>query len=88
MWEIDGEEGSIRLASDEIGFFSMKNPDLYLNGELVDVPQVSGPSDNVTSAWEAFAQGEGYATLEDAVRTRRILDAVTKSAQEGIVVHL
>ena len=90
LWEIDGEDGSIRLESDEIGssFINVQNPNLYLNGELVDIPQVSGPSDNITSAWEAFAQGEGYATLEDAVRIHQILDAVTKSAQEGKVVHL
>lgn len=90
LWEIDGEEGSIRLESDEIGsfFINMRSPKLYLNGELVDVPQVSGPSDNLTSAWEAFAKGDGYATLEDALRIRRILDAVTQSAQEGRVVRL
>ncbi|KAF7980786.1 hypothetical protein HWV62_36853 [Athelia sp. TMB] len=90
LWEIDGEDGSIRLESDAIGssFINISNPSLYLNGELVDVPQASGPSDNITSAWEAFAQGEGYATLEDAVRIHQILDAVTESAQEGRAVHL
>ncbi|KAF7975910.1 hypothetical protein HWV62_8343 [Athelia sp. TMB] len=87
IWQIDGEEGSVRMESDELGgaFLHIRNPTLYLNGE---VPQTSGPADNLTSAWEAFARGEEYPTIEDAVKNHRLLDAIATSAQEGRTVHL
>jgi len=90
LWEIDGEEGSIRMEGDDIGsaFINMTNPKLYVNGDLVEIPQVSGAADNVASAWEAFAKGEGYATLDDAVHLRKLLDAIDRSSKEGIAVRL
>lgn len=92
LWEIDGENGSIRIESDAAGaaFIHIRNPKLYLNGELVDVQQTSGPGDNIAAAWTEFAKGdEGiYATMDDAVRNHRLLDAITRSAKEGRVVKL
>ncbi|KZP22061.1 NAD(P)-binding protein [Athelia psychrophila] len=89
LWEIDGEEGSIRLETDEEGsFINIKDPKVYLNGEPVEFEAATNPATNLTSAWEAFAKGEAYPTLEDALKTRHLLDAITKSAQEGRVVNL
>lgn len=90
LWEIVGEEGSIRMESDEMGsaLVNTKAPKLYLNGALVEVQQVAGPAENITRAWEAFAKGERSPTLEDALKLRCLLEGVTRSAQEGRVVSL
>lgn len=92
LWEIDGEEGSLRLESNAVGagLINIRDPQLYLNGELVEVQNTTGASDNLTSAWAEFAKGdEGhYATLEDAVRNHRLLDAIKRSAKEGKRVDL
>lgn len=90
IWQIDGEEGTIRMESNDLGgaFLHIRNPVLYLNGEVVEVPQTTGPIENLTSAWEAFAKGESYPTIEDAVRNHQLLDAITKSAEAGQVVNL
>ncbi|KZP22058.1 NAD(P)-binding protein [Athelia psychrophila] len=90
LWEIDGEEGSIRMESDELAapFINVQDPKVYLNGELVEFEPVTSPATNLTSAWEAFAKGEAYPTLEDALKTRRLLEGIKQSAQEGRVVNL
>jgi predicted dehydrogenase len=90
LWEIDGENGSIRLEGDGVGaaMTNISDPVLYLNGELVEVKNVTSPADNLASAWAEFA-GEGqYATIEDAVRIHRLLDAITRSAEEGKTIRL
>ncbi|KZP11634.1 hypothetical protein FIBSPDRAFT_898884 [Athelia psychrophila] len=83
LWEIDGEEGSIRMESDEFAslFVNVKDPKVYLNGELVEFEAVTGPATNLTSAWEAFAKGEAYPTLEDALKTRRLLEGIKQIDQ-------
>ncbi|KZP11629.1 NAD(P)-binding protein [Athelia psychrophila] len=90
LWEIDGEAGSIRMESDELAspFVNIQDPKVYLNGELVEFEPVTSPATNLTGAWEAFAKGEAYPTLEDALKIRRLLEGVTQSAQEGRVVNL
>jgi predicted dehydrogenase len=90
LWEIDGEEGSIRLEGDQVAsaFVNVRDPVLYLNGELVEVENTSGPADNLAAAWAAFAKGGDYATMEDAVRNHRLLDAITRSAEEGKTISL
>lgn len=93
LWEIDGEIGSIRMQSDELGGgnISMKDPEVWLDGERVEV---EGSRDtlleNLKEEWKEFASGNGggHATLEDAVRNRRILDAIERSAKEGVRVNL
>jgi len=70
-------------------FTNIRNPKLYLNGELVDV-QPGGMMHNLTSAWAEFAKGKdgNYATLEDAVRVRTLLEGVLRSAREKCMIEL
>ncbi|KAF5368990.1 hypothetical protein D9758_002832 [Tetrapyrgos nigripes] len=90
IWEIDGEEGSIRITEETVaaGFVHVKDPKVYLNGELVEVE--TGLHGNIGSAWSEFAKGaEGvYPTIEDAVKLRRLLDAIQLSADTGKRVDL
>lgn len=92
LWEIDGEEGSIRLESDSIAgaFIQVRDPKVYLNGEVVTVDNEGGFVGNLKAAWEEFAKGDqgNYATLDDAVRNRRLLAAVDRSAKEGKRISL
>jgi predicted dehydrogenase len=90
-WAIEGEEGSIRLESDATVFMNVHNPTLYLNGERVDVAGTDSEVMGILgAAWEAYADGnEGqYATIDDAVKNQRILDAVEKSLAEGKTIVL
>ncbi|KAK7462949.1 hypothetical protein VKT23_007530 [Stygiomarasmius scandens] len=98
IWEIDGEEGSIRVTSDEPagGFFHVRYPELYLNGEPVELER-NGKTDpsggmlgNVGAAWEEFAKGEegSYPTIEDAVQLHRLLDAIQLSGETGRRIDL
>jgi len=90
LWEIDGENGSIRLEGDSVGaaFINIRDPTLYVNGELVEVENTTSPVDNLAAAWAAFSGGGQYATIEDAVRNHRLLDAIVKSAEEGRTIKL
>jgi len=85
LWEIDGEEGSLRLENNGpyTSFISVYEPDLYLNGEKVDLGEgPSGFSYSIPSAWKAFAEGKGgYATIEDAVKIHELLAAIEKSQE-------
>ncbi|KAF8064998.1 oxidoreductase [Lyophyllum atratum] len=85
LWEIEGEEGSIRLEG-ESSFIGVRDPGLWVNGEKVEVEGEGA----VKVEWEEFARGEegGYATLEDAVKNKRLLDAIDRSAREGKRVSL
>ncbi|KAI0922397.1 hypothetical protein AcV7_005941 [Taiwanofungus camphoratus] len=90
IWVIDGEKGSIRLESDDAAgsFIHIRDPTMYLNGEQVNVEE-DGMT-NPERAWFEFAKGpEGsYATLEDAVRNKTLLEAIKRSALEGKKVVL
>jgi predicted dehydrogenase len=92
IWEIDGEDGSIRLEGDALAsaFIHVREQELYLNGERVEVQKISGAADNLASAWAEFAKGDkgNYATMDDAVRVHRLLDAISSSYKEGQTVHL
>lgn len=70
-------------------FINIKDPKLYLNGEQVEV-QPGGMLYNLTSAWKQYANGKHgtYATLDDAVKIRRLLDAVLRSAKEECTIKL
>ncbi|KAF9044073.1 NAD-binding Rossmann fold oxidoreductase [Panaeolus papilionaceus] len=77
-WEIEGEEGHILVESESpVGaFMNVASPNLYVNGEKVEIEGVqSGTYD-------------AYATIDDAVRNRKVLDAVEKSAREGTRINL
>jgi len=92
LWEIDGEEGSIKIESDSPSgaMIHIRDPNLYLNGELISIESKGGFVGNLKAAWEDFAKGsEGsYATLEDAVKNRRLLKAIKDSAKEGEKISL
>jgi len=86
VWEIDGEEGTIRLESNAMlgGLPMMTEPDLYLNGKKVEFDLPGNPIQSVGLAWREFSQGKGnYPTIDDAVKHHQLLDAIELSAREG-----
>ncbi|KJA15126.1 hypothetical protein HYPSUDRAFT_208120 [Hypholoma sublateritium FD-334 SS-4] len=90
LWEIDGEEGSIRVESDHSVFMNISSPTVYLNGEKVDIAGVeTGVLGILGAAWDAYADGDqSYATIDDAVKNHRILDAVNRSLAQGRTIVL
>ncbi|KAH9477117.1 Dehydrogenase aclE [Psilocybe cubensis] len=92
VWEIEGEEGTIRMESNNLlgAMASMIEPDLYLNGKKVDFETSGNAVESCVEAWMPFSNGPGgdYATIEDAVKHHRLLDAIEASVQEGKVVAL
>ncbi|KAF5352294.1 hypothetical protein D9758_011929 [Tetrapyrgos nigripes] len=85
VWLIDGEEGNIRVEDHKNMIFSSYDPDLYLNGEKIELEKDQDSLGMVRRAWDAFAEGRAgeYATLEDALRTRRVVDAIKESGATG-----
>lgn len=66
-------------------------PKLFLNGEEVPLEVPEGETLAILgAAWEAYAAGEEqqYANIDDAIRNHRILDAVTRSVEEGRTISL
>ena len=91
LWEIDGEDGSIRIESDTSSYLNIDNPTVYLNGKKIDVEGADGNVlDILGNAWEAYAAGHAgaYATIDDAVKVHRFVDAVEKSLEEGKPIYL
>lgn len=89
LWVVDGEDGSVALQNDQAGssFMNIFEPKLTLNGEPVaDV--AADPLGNVGRAWKEGAVGGNAATIDDAVRVQRVLDAIQRSADEGKNIHL
>ncbi|TFK54359.1 NAD(P)-binding protein [Heliocybe sulcata] len=90
-WVIEGEDGTLRLEGHDFpqAFLHVGNPELYLNGELVQVGTYPGPGGNfvgnLVAAWTEFANGgEGnYASIDDGMRIHKLLDAISRSAAEG-----
>lgn len=89
LWEIDGDEGSLRFESDSVSR-AFTNPDVYLNGELVTVEGGGGVIINLTNAWMEFAKGEKgeYATIDDAVKNQGLLAAIERSIEEERTIIL
>ncbi|KAF5347367.1 hypothetical protein D9758_011275 [Tetrapyrgos nigripes] len=91
VWEIDGETGAIRMTDDQVAsaFVHIRDPKLYLNGELVEVTG-GGLATNIAARWEEFAKGSkgDYATIDDAVRIRSVIEAIGLSSREGRRVTL
>jgi len=89
LWEIDGEEGSIRLENSEVfgSFIPYGDPELFLNGEKVEVEgSKEGVAGTVTKNWVEFAKGDvggTHATIEDAVRIKRLIEAIDESLASG-----
>lgn len=92
IWEIEGEEGTIRMESNNLlgALASIVEPDLYLNGKKVDFEVPGNAVESCSVAWKQFVDGHGgdYATIEDAVKHHRLLDAIEASVQEGKVIAL
>ncbi|KAF9560370.1 hypothetical protein CPC08DRAFT_636705, partial [Agrocybe pediades] len=91
VWEIDGEEGTIRLESNaRLGALpTINEPDLYLNGKKVELEVPGSNILSIVNAWSEFADGGGsYATIDDAVKHHELLDAIELSAAEGRRVTL
>lgn len=87
IWEIDGEEGTIRFESN--GSYGAAaaayEPELYLNGKKVELENAGGPVESVSLAWKEFIEGkeENYATIDQAVKLHELLDTIEFSAKEG-----
>jgi predicted dehydrogenase len=95
LWEIQGTEGLIRIVDnpeDPQEFMSVTDPLVHLNGELVSLEAANavGLVHNVATGWAEFVKGKDgiHATLDDAVKLHVLLDAIRKSASEGIRVDL
>ncbi|KAK2463331.1 hypothetical protein APHAL10511_004642 [Amanita phalloides] len=89
LWEIDGEEGSIRVEGPN--FMTFGDCNVYLNGKLVqELQEGSVMVKGVTAAWIEFAKGEegDYPTLDDAVKVRHLIESIERSAIEGRRVHI
>lgn len=90
LWVIDGETGSIRVESDSPhgAYVHIYDPELYVDGEKLELE-----SDGLTNpgrAWVEFAKGGvgDFPDLEDAVKLKRLLEAIKTSAREGKRVYL
>ncbi|HEV7736847.1 MAG TPA: hypothetical protein VGO47_05660 [Chlamydiales bacterium] len=70
-------------------WLNIVDPSMSLNGEPIEVP-ASGVIGNLNSAWKEFAVGRSgtYATLEDAVKIRQLLEGIRTSAKEGRAIQL
>ncbi|KAK0196392.1 NAD-binding Rossmann fold oxidoreductase [Armillaria mellea] len=92
LWVIDGTKGSIRIESDHpwAAMVEMCDPTmLWVNGEEVKVED-DGKT-NEGRAWEEYLKGEGvgdYPDLQHAVKIKSIIDAIWKSAEEGVKVSM
>lgn len=90
-WIIDGEEGTIKVESDS-SFYHIAHPkNVYIKGEkwepgetLVDL------TGNLGSAWTEIAKGEqgNYTSFGDAVKIHRVIDAIRRSAREGVRINI
>ncbi|KAF7441309.1 transcription regulator gal80 [Pleurotus ostreatus] len=98
LWEIDCERGSIRVeAPPPTGprshLMNICDMPVYVCGERVEFDG-AGLVGNLAAGWVGYAEekrGEGqggYVTIGEAVKNRRLLDAIEESAREGKTVHL
>jgi hypothetical protein len=72
------------------GFINIRDPDISLNGEPIEIDGHGGMMENLNVEWAEIAKGPNgkYATLEDAVRNRQLLHAIATSGKEGRTVYL
>ncbi|KDR76957.1 hypothetical protein GALMADRAFT_66539 [Galerina marginata CBS 339.88] len=88
LWEIEGEEGTIRMEAK--GTVDYSDADLYLNGDKVEMEGPTGAVHSVAAIWRAFAQGDTthYPSIDDAVKNHQLLLAVERSFEERVPVDL
>ncbi|KAH0830186.1 hypothetical protein J3R83DRAFT_1541 [Lanmaoa asiatica] len=88
VWVIDGDAGSILVEGVGPGgaFVQIRPPKLYLDGDEVEVESDNYLPRILAAQFAEFAKGEEgtYATLDDAVKTRGLLDAIAKSGQRRV----
>ncbi|KAF9036909.1 NAD(P)-binding protein, partial [Hymenopellis radicata] len=85
LWVIDGTKGSIRIENDHPN--SCIRTRLIVNDEVILVDD-DGKT-NEGRAWEEFLKGRekgNYTDLEDAVKIKEIIDAIWRSAEQGVRV--
>ncbi|ESK94792.1 dimeric dihydrodiol [Moniliophthora roreri MCA 2997] len=88
LWTVDGEEGTVTLEGDW-PFPNIIQPMVYLNGDEIKMNLAEGTSvKNIGRAYEEYAKNGDYTTLEDAVKVRRVIDAILRSAAEGRRIDL
>ncbi|KAK7021818.1 transcription regulator gal80 [Paramarasmius palmivorus] len=91
FWVIDGEKGAMKIRADGMKgqSFMRAQPELWLNGEKVDVA-TDTEAERCARYWKKFAEGaQGeYATMEDALQAKKVVDAIFKSNNEGRKVEL
>lgn len=98
LWEIDCEKGSIRVeAPASTGplshLMNINDMPVYVCGQKVEF-EGAGLSGNLVASWMGYLKekrGEGqsgYVTIEEAVKNRRLLEAIEESARDGKTVHL
>ncbi|KAJ2928072.1 hypothetical protein H1R20_g9015, partial [Candolleomyces eurysporus] len=97
LWEINGEEGSLKIEDTRVGGANIgaRDPEhVYLNGEKViwdkendGVDKFDNPVPFVKSSWLEFAKGKEnggyYVDIEDALKHRELLDAIERSLNDN-----
>ena len=91
-WLVDGTEGSVEVRADS-AWISMQEPHtVRFKGEpwKPEHPESAGLVGILESQWREFAKGdEGeYATFEDGYKLHTLVEAIRKSAREGVRVSI
>ncbi|EEB90888.1 hypothetical protein MPER_10845, partial [Moniliophthora perniciosa FA553] len=89
FWVIDGEKGTIKMKAEKGPSFMRTQPELWVNGEKVEVEQDS-EAERSARNWSKFAdRAEGeFATIDDALKAKRVVDAIFRSSREGRRIDL
>lgn len=89
IWEIEGDEGSIRMEA-PVAYPSIYEPDFYLNGKKIEFETPGDVMQSLGVAWKEFAVGGtgNFATIEDAVKNHRLIEAIEASARSGARIAL
>lgn len=89
-WIIDGEQGTLKVEGPS-SFYHIYHPtSVLVKGEPWTAPNLTPDLiGNLQSAWEGIANGgEENATIDDAVRVKKVLHAIRRSAREGVRVDI
>lgn len=91
-WLVDGTEGSVEVRSSS-PWINMRGPQTVLVKGEPWKPEREESADLaglLESEWREFAKGDDgeYATFEDGYRLHRVVEAIRRSAREGIRVSI
>lgn len=88
LWVIDSDAGSIRVEGAGSGATSVQicSPKLYLDGDKIEVESNNYLLSMLATQFAEFAKGEEgtFATLDDTVKMRGLLDAIARSGQRRV----